>query len=80
GVDGNVTTASDYPTLAICGIVADDINDPVYYTLVEASKTYITLGYAYTPTSKASLVKRNGDIVSTGVVLSMKGSVRINGW
>lgn len=78
GTDGNVTSVSTYPTLAVCGSGVSDTNVGAYYPLIEASKTYFTFGQAG---STAGLVKRNASAVfNNSSTLSIKGSIRINGW
>ena len=80
GTDGNVTTASNYPTLQHVSVISQTTGElPVLRCLVEASKTYLVFGASATGFSP--LAKRNGDvIVANGWVLSFKGSVRIQGW
>ena len=80
GTDGNVTTASNYPTLQHVSVISQTTGDlPVLRCLVEDSKTYLVFGVSGPGTSP--LAKRNGDVVaSNGWVLSFKGSVRIQGW
>ena len=80
GTDGNVTTASNYPTLQHVSVISQTTGDlPVLRCLVEASKTYLVFGASAAAISP--LVKRNGDvIVANGWILSFKGSVRIQGW
>lgn len=82
GVDGIVTSAADYPTLAVAGDVLSSTNDRTYYALIEASKSYITFGMAGGPSSSVSgLNKQNANgIISAAAVVSIKGSVRIAGW
>lgn len=78
GVDGSATTVSTYPTLQSIGAGAVSNGANPIGVMAEASKTYITLGYfvAYN-----GLVKRNGnDIANSSSIVSIKGSVRINGW
>lgn len=80
GTDGNVTTSSGYGTLEVCGIVATTgINGAAVYCLVEASKTYITFGIASAGIANA-LTKVNGNAFSSSTAISVKGSVRIQGW
>lgn len=80
GTDGNVSSASTYPTLSVCGNCLSDSNTAVYYALTEASKTYITFGQA-NPGGTAGLVKRDASaIFNNGTVVSIKGSIRVQGW
>lgn len=77
GIDGNVTSSSTYPSLQICGNGgSDSIVGSSYVALIEASKTYITLGFS--STLQASLSKLNGNVLATssGQKISIKGSVR----
>lgn len=80
GTDGNVTTASNYPTLQHVSVISQTTGDsPVLRCLVEASKTYLVFGQSTTGTSP--LAKRNGDVIAAnGWILSFKGSVRVQGW
>lgn len=76
----DVTTASTYPTLQICGVGAFNGGQGCYVVLAEASKTYVTFGFSYAG-SQAALNKLNGSsVTSAGGVGSYKGSVRIQGW
>lgn len=80
GVDGSVTSASTYPTLQACGIMLNSANTNQFSVMVGASKTYIVFGLVLNG-AFAGLVKRNGDTISSsGNVISVKGSVRIQGW
>ena len=80
GVDGNVTSASNYPTLQVVGNMQNASNTGNYPVLIEASKTYVTFGIQ-TPGVNAGLVKRNGDTISGNTAtFSLFGAVRIQGW
>lgn len=76
----DVTTASTYPTLQIVGTAKSGAQTANFTVMAEASKTYLCMG-KQADGSSAGLVKRNGnDIASSGNVISMCGSVRIQGW
>ena len=80
GTDGNVTTASTYPTLqALNGSVAINSDAQSVQGLVEASKAYITFGVL--GGGVGMLSKRNGNsLITSGGIISVSGSVRIQGW
>ena len=82
GTDGNVTTASNYPTLQHVG---DGVSNTATYgtvLLAEASKTYLCFGIQDgAGGARAGLSKRNGDaLFANGWVNTLRGSVRIQGW
>lgn len=80
GTDGSVTSASTYPTLSVVGSCVCGVNTAIYYALAEASKTYLTFGRA-NPGDTAALVKRNASsMFDNGCTISIKGSIRIQGW
>ena len=79
GTDGNVTSASTYPTLQHIGSGSSASAFGVYCILSEASKTYITIGFA--SGSNGGLSKQLANTISaSGWVISLKGSARIQGW
>lgn len=79
GTDGNVTSASTYPTLQHIGSGSSASAFGVYCILAEASKTYITIGFA--SGSSGGLSKHLATTLSaSGWVISLKGSARIQGW
>jgi hypothetical protein len=79
GTDGNVTSASTYPTLQHIGSGSSASAFGVYCILAEASKTYITIGFA--SGSSGGLSKQLANTISgSGWVISLKGSARIQGW
>lgn len=74
----DVTTVSTYPTLAVVGSGGYNSGSNSWYPLAEASKTYICVG---TDGAYNVLAKRNGNqIIGSGQIASLKGSVIINGW
>jgi len=79
GTDGNVTSASTYPTLQHIGSGSSASAFGVYCILAESSKTYITIGFA--SGSSGGLSKQLANTISaSGWVISLKGSARIQGW
>ena len=82
GVDGSVTTASNYPTLQHVGDGVSDTGTSAFALLAEPSKTYLCFGIQDgTGGTRAGLSKRNGDVLSAnGWVNTLRGSVRIQGW
>lgn len=84
GTDGNVTSASTYPTLSIIGTAGGDgaagAGQQLIIPLMEVSKTYMTFGLLY-GLVYPPLAKRVGNVITTsGDSVSVKGSVRIQGW
>jgi len=75
----DVTTASNYPTLALIGTVVSGVNTSSFFTLTEASRTYINFGTS-ADGSLEGLLKRQGTQFANGSTISMIGSVRIQGW
>lgn len=82
GTNGNVTTASTYPTLQAVGYGGSDTGTSPFVMLAEASKTYLTIGVQDGSSgTRAGISKRNGDaLLASGWVFSVSGSVRITGW
>lgn len=77
GTDGNVTSASTYPALNYCGSCITDSGAALYTVLIETSKTYATFGIV----NSNGLIKQNADaIMGAGQTVSLKGSIRIQGW
>ena len=84
GTDGNVTTASNYPTLQIVGKGATangsgGTGGGSAVVLAEASKTYITFGVAIT-NLVVDIDKANGDRFTSSQPQMFCGCVRIQGW
>lgn len=82
----SVTSASTYPALQIAGQAAASVGPALSGTgngnpvvIVEASQAYVTFG-AQIDGLAVSLVKRLGDAFSNSAVMSIRGSVRIQGW
>lgn len=81
GVDGNVTTLSTLPTVSIAGqlTTSDTAATAPWNILVEASKTYVTIGRQWNTYS--GLAKQNGSAVAaSSVVVSFAFRVPIQGW
>lgn len=81
GVDGNVTTLSTLPTVSIVGqlTTSDTAATAPWNILVEASKTYVTIGRQWNTYS--GLAKQNGSAVAaSSVVVSFAFRVPIQGW
>jgi len=84
GTNGNVTTASNYPTLQIVGKGATSTQSGgtgggSAVVLAEASKTYITFGVAIT-NLVLDVDKANGDRFISSQPQMFCGCVRIQGW
>jgi len=80
GTDGNVTTASTYPTLQLVGSGGSTAaSGASVLVLAESSKTYVTFGHALGGVSNG-LAKVAGSAFGSSSTLSIKGSVRVNGW
>jgi len=80
GGEVDVTSASNYPTLQASGLFLKSSTTGNCYTLIEASKTYLTVGLQSEGTN-AGLNKVFGNAaVTASESVSMVGSVRIQGW
>ena len=82
GTNNAVTTVSTYPTLQVVGVGQLSANTSTISVMAEASKQYLVLGISNdSGGGYPGLVKRNGsDIISVGGTISIKGSVRVDGW
>jgi hypothetical protein len=74
------TSASDYSTINVAGTIVQSANGAAnYYSLIEASKTYLTFGNQ--TGSSAALTKGTGSgMFGTGVTISFIASVKVAGW
>lgn len=82
GTSGNVTTASNLPTLSIAGHCSGDTASVTNFgnitILQEASKTYVTFGRH--TSGQSGLTKNNGNAFNNSVNVSCSFRVPIQGW
>lgn len=82
GTSGNVTTASNLPTLSIAGHCSGDTASVTNFgnitILQEASKTYVTFGRH--TSGQNGLTKNNGNAFNNSVNVSCSFRVPIQGW
>lgn len=80
GTNNNVTTVSTYPTLQIVGLAGTSSSSGYgCVVMAEPSKQYIVFGIeAYLV--KSPINKQNGNEFANSTVMSIQGSVRIDGW